>query len=51
LHQESGLLVDEVGQRLRIADRWWSAEKLEKPQASLRFTRGIVSPDRAPSEL
>ena len=36
LHQESGVPVDEVGQRWRIADRRAAAEKFEKPQRSLR---------------
>ena len=39
LHQESGLPVDEVGQRFRIADRRAAAEKVEKPQESLRNGR------------
>ncbi len=36
LHQEGGVLVDEVGQRLRIADRRTGAEKFEKSQRSLQ---------------
>ena len=39
LHQESSLPVDEVGQRLRIADRRAAAEKVEQPQGSLRNGR------------
>ena len=39
LHQESGLPVDEFGQRLRIADRRAAAEKVEQPQGSLRNGR------------
>jgi hypothetical protein len=36
LHQEGGVLIDEVGQRLRIADRRRGTEKSKKAQRSLQ---------------
>jgi hypothetical protein len=36
LHQESGVLVDEIGQPLRIANRRTGTEKPKKPQQSLQ---------------
>jgi hypothetical protein len=54
LHQESSLPIDEVGQRLRIADRRAAAEKVEQPQGSLRNGRWAryaapvqITPDRS----